>query len=210
MIETKEQPNVTQIQNPVKKILAKYEHAKSLKDQWTSVFEECYEYALPQRESFFTETAGRRRTDHIFDETAVVGVQEFASRLQSGIVPNYARWAEFVAGTEVPEDLQKETNLALDKVTEYVFEVLQNSNFSQEVHETFLDIALGTGVLLVEEGDAVQPIRFKAIPLHHLCMTSGHDDRVDAVYRTRKMKLKELTFASAKPIYNDKQAIALE
>jgi len=110
MIETKEQPNVTQIQNPVKKILAKYEHAKSLKDQWTSVFEECYEYALPQRESFFTETAGRRRTDHIFDETAVVGVQEFASRLQSGIVPNYARWANFIAGTEVAKDEQKEVN----------------------------------------------------------------------------------------------------
>jgi hypothetical protein len=72
MIEKQPDVNVAQIQNPVKKILAKYQHAKSLKDQWLSVFEECYEYALPQRESFFTETAGRRRTDHIFDETAVV------------------------------------------------------------------------------------------------------------------------------------------
>ena len=210
MIDSKPEVNVAQIQNPVKKLLARYAHAKSLKDQWVSVFEECYEYALPQRESFFAETPGRRRTDHIFDETAVVGVQEFASRLQSGIVPNYARWAEFVAGTEVPEDQQKETNLALDKVTEYVFEILQNSNFSQEVHETFLDIALGTGVLLVEEGDAIQPVRFKAIPLPQVCLTSGHDDKVDAVYRTRKMKLKELTFAYAQPIYNDKMAMDME
>ena len=149
MIDSTSQVNVQQIQDPVKKILARYKHAKTIKDQWTSVFEECYEYALPQRESFFSETPGRRRTDHIFDETAVVGVQEFASRLQSGIVPNYARWAEFVAGSEIPKEQQKETNLVLDEITEYVFEVLQNSNFSQEVHETFLDIALGTGVLLV-------------------------------------------------------------
>ena len=28
----------------------------------------------------------------------VVGVQEFASRLQSGLTPNFARWADFVAG----------------------------------------------------------------------------------------------------------------
>ena len=174
MIESAPQVNVSHTENPIKKILARYKHAKSIKDQWVSVFEECYEYALPQRESFFTESIGRRRTDHIFDETAVVGVQEFASRLQSGIVPNYARWAEFVAGTEVPEDMQKETNLALDKVTEYVFEILQNSNFSQEVHETFLDIALGTGVLLVEEGDAVQPVRFKAIPLPQVCLSLIH------------------------------------
>ena len=54
--------------------------------------------------------------------------------------------------------------MLLDEVTEYVFEILQNSNFSQEIHESFLDIALGTGVLLVEEGDAVNPIIFKAIP----------------------------------------------
>ena len=210
MIDSTSQVNVQQIQDPVKKILARFKHAKTIKDQWTSVFEECYEYALPQRESFFSETPGRRRTDHIFDETAVVGVQEFASRLQSGIVPNYARWAEFVAGSEIPKEQQKETNAALDEITEYVFEILQNSNFSQEVHETFLDIALGTGVLLVEEGDAVQPVRFKAIPLPQVCLTSGHDDKVDAVYRTRKMKLKELMFAYSKPILNDKMAMDME
>lgn len=210
MINTPSDLNVTNIEDPVKRILARYNHAKTIKGQWLSVFEECYEYALPQRESFFQETAGRRRTDRIFDETAVVGVQEFASRLQSGIVPNYARWADFVAGSEIPEELQKDTNLALDKITEYVFEVLQNSNFSQEVHETFLDIAVGTGVLLVEEGDAIQPIRFKAIPLPQVCLTSGYDDKIDGVYRTRTMKLKELMFAYSKPIFNEKMAMDLE
>ena len=139
---------------------------------WLPTFEECYEYALPQRESFYPESIGKRRSDRIFDETAVVGVQEFASRLQAGIVPNYARWADFVAGTEIPKDEQKDVNLELDQVTEYVFEILQNSNFSQEVHETFLDCAVGTGVLLVEEGDAIQPVKFKAIPLPCLLYTS--------------------------------------
>ena len=195
MINSNSEANVTSIEDPVKKLLARYKHAQAIKSQWSSVFEECYEYALPQRESFYQETIGRRRTDRIFDQTAVVGVQEFASRLQSGIVPNYARWADFVAGTEVPPEETKQVNLALYKVTEYVFEVLQNSNFSQEVHETFLDIALGTGVLLVEEGDAVQPVRFKAIPLPQVCLNSGHDDKIDAVYRKRKIRLKELSLA---------------
>ena len=165
MLEPQTTPQIDYLSDPVKQLLKRYEHAKTIKDNWNSIFEECYEYALPQRESFYTETQGRKRTDRIFDETAVVGVQEFASRLQSGIVPNYARWADFVAGSEVPKEQQKEVNLVLDQVTEYVFEILQNSNFAQEVHESFLDIALGTGILLVEEGDAINPIRFKAIPL---------------------------------------------
>jgi hypothetical protein len=70
--------------------LSKYEKAKNLRENFVPLFEECYEYALPQRESFYAEAIGQRRDDKIFDETAVVGVQEFASRLQSGLVPNFA------------------------------------------------------------------------------------------------------------------------
>ena len=147
---------------------------------------------LPQRESFYPESIGRRRSDRIFDETAVAGVQEFASRLQAGIVPNYARWADFVAGSEVPKDNQREVNLLLDEVTEYVFEILQNSNFSQEVHETFLD-AVGTGVLLVEEGDAIQPVKFKAIPLQ-VVLDSGFDDK-EIMSLERMIRMKELLIA---------------
>ena len=71
-------------------------------------------------------------SDRIFDETAVVGVQEFASRLQAGIVPNYARWADFVAGSEIPKEDEKQVNLLLDEVTEYVFEILQKPQTSHK------------------------------------------------------------------------------
>ena len=113
VIEYKTEPQVNYLDPPVKQLLKRYEHGKSVKDQWNSIFEECYEYALPQRESFYGENPGRKRTDRIFDETAVVGVQEFASRLQAGIVPNYARWADFVAGSEIPKEQEKEVNQML-------------------------------------------------------------------------------------------------
>ena len=169
-----------------KQYLQKYQKAKSFREKWVPLFEECYEYALPQRESFYTEDAGQRRDDKIFDETAVVGVQEFASRLQSGIVPNFARWADLMAGSEVPKDQREAVDNELDEVTEYVFEVLQNSNFSQEVHESFMDLAVGTGVLCVEEGDARNPVNFSAIPLPHVVLDTGPDDKIDHVYRERK------------------------
>jgi len=169
-----------------KKYLKRYESAKSYRDRWTPLFEECYEYSLPQRESFFGEEAGQRRDEKIFDETAVVGVQEFASRLQAGIVPNYARWADFIAGSEIPPEERDRVNNDLDEVTEYVFEVLQNSNFAQEVHESFMDLAVGTGVLLVEEGDAINPVRFSAIPLPQVVIDTGPDDNIDHIFRERR------------------------
>ena len=166
--------------------LKKYQKAKAFRENWVPLFEECYEYALPQRESFYYEEAGQRRDEKIFDETAVVGVQEFASRLQSGIVPNFARWADLMSGSEVPKDQREAIDNELDEVTEYVFEVLQNSNFSQEVHESFMDLAVGTGVLCVEEGDSINPINFTAIPLPHVVLDTGPDDKIDHVFRERK------------------------
>jgi len=166
--------------------LKKYQKAKAFRENWVPLFEECYEYALPQRESFYYEEAGQRRDEKIFDETAVVGVQEFASRLQSGIVPNFARWADLVSGSEVPKDQREAIDNELDEVTEYVFEVLQNSNFSQEVHESFMDLAVGTGVLCVEEGDSINPVNFTAIPLPHVVLDTGPDDKIDHVFRERK------------------------
>ena len=169
-----------------KKYIEKYSKAKARRENWVPLFEECYEYALPQRESFYYEEAGQRRDEKIFDETAVVGVQEFASRLQSGLVPNFARWADLMSGSEVDKEDREEVDNQLDIVTDYVFEVIQNSNFSQEIHESFMDLAVGTGVLCVEEGDAVNPVVFSAIPLPHVVLDTGPDDKIDHVFRERK------------------------
>tara|TARA_R100000951_G_scaffold59878_1_gene50346 strand:- start:14024 stop:15562 length:1539 start_codon:yes stop_codon:yes gene_type:complete len=169
-----------------KEYIKRYERAKAKRTNFVDVFEECYEYALPQRESFYYEVSGQRRDDKIFDETAVVGVQEFASRLQSGLVPNFARWADLTAGSETPKEQRDVVNNELEEVTEYIFEIIQNSNFAQEVHESFMDLAVGTGVLVCEEGDAINPIRFSAIPLPHVILDTGPDDRIDHVFRERK------------------------
>ena len=49
-----------------------------------------------------------------------------------------------------------------------------------------MDLAVGTGVLCVEEGDALNPVNFSAIPLPHVVLDTGPDDRIDHVFRERK------------------------
>tara|TARA_R100001440_G_scaffold11045_3_gene19857 strand:- start:1057 stop:2637 length:1581 start_codon:yes stop_codon:yes gene_type:complete len=170
----------------------KFEKAKTIRQHFEDVFDDCYEFTMPMRETFKSKTIGERRDEKIFDETAVVGVQEFASRLQQGLVPNFARWADFAAGSEIPLDERDEINNELDFITEYVFEVLQNSNFAQEVHESFMDLAVGTGILHVSEGDAINPVSFSAIPLPHVVLDVGPDDNIDHVYRERQVRYSDL------------------
>jgi hypothetical protein len=166
--------------------LQRYKKAKAYRENWVPLFEECYEYTLPMRESFYYEEAGQRRDEKIFDSTAVSGIQEFASRLQSAMVPNFTRWADFIAGSEIPPAERDAINNQLDEVTDYVFEVLQNSNFAQEVHESFMDLAVGTGVLCVEEGDSVNPVIFTSVPLPRVILDAGPNNNIDHVFRERK------------------------
>ena len=184
-------PNVS-TDKKVDAILKRYKEADALKSQWKDKFEEAYEYCLPQRESFYDEEAGQKRTDKIFDETAVVGIQEFASRLQAGIVPTFARWANFEAGVEIPEQSKEQVNASLDDITQYIFEIIGNSNFNSEVHESFMDLAVGTGCMLVEEGDAINPVKFSAIPLPHLILDNGPNNKIDTIFRKRQCKLGEI------------------
>jgi len=179
----------------VEQMLQSYEKAQAVRLNFEDLYDEIYEYCLPQRQGFKNFSAGERKDDKIFDETAVVGIQEFASRLQSGLTPNFARWADFVTGQEVPEEEKDDVNNALDSVTDYVFEILQTSNFAQEIHECFIDLALGTAVLCVMEGDAVNPIRFQSIPLPHVVLDTGPDGKVDHVYRERMMKNEDIPIA---------------
>ena len=179
-------------ENRVAKILKRYRSATQIRDNFKPLFQDVYDYCLPGRIGWDPNPAGVSLTDKIFDETAVVGIQEFASRLQAGLVPNFARWADLKTGVETDPEIKHEVDQHLDAVTDYVFEVINSSNFSQEVSESFLDLAVGTGCLLVEEGDAINPIRFNAVPLPHVVLDSGPDDQIDHIFRVRKMRYSDL------------------
>ncbi len=138
-------------ENPYQKLMSGYSAAIEVRDKWKALFDDCYELTMPGRETFEATTAGTSRTDSIFDETAVTGVQEFASRLQAGLVPTYAQWIDLAAGSDVPEEEREEVNDSLKGITKKVFDTLQNSNFNQEVHESFMDLSISTGVLLARD-----------------------------------------------------------
>ena len=51
--------------NNLENMLARYKRAESIKELWRPTFEECYEYSMPARESFYPTTAGQAKTDKL-------------------------------------------------------------------------------------------------------------------------------------------------
>lgn len=175
----------------IKSLKAGYERALRKRQPWESGYQDCYDYALPGRSSFFLRTPGTDAPE-IYDETAVIAVQEFASRIQAGMIPNYSRWSELEAGSEVPPEDRVDTNKQLDDVTDYVMGVINNSNFAQEANEFLIDIAIGTACMEVHEGDAVNPVVFNAVPLPELALDTGPKDELEKFFRSRAVRVSML------------------
>jgi len=166
------------------KVLKQFEKARSLRSLKEARFDQAMRYAMPGRGAFFSSNPDDE-IDDIFDETAIVATQEFASRLQAGIVPNFTRWAKLTAGLDIDAADKQQVDADLEAVTEFVFDVLNASNFPQESAEAFMDLAVTLGALEVEKGTAVDPLRFSAIPINELFVANGPFDKLDQFFRVR-------------------------
>ena len=138
-------------------ILKRADKAQSRKDQWRSIFEECYEFALPQRNLYsgFYEgrSPGQGKMDRVFDSTAINSTQRFANRLKSTLFPPYRNWCRLVAGDDIPAEQRRDVQVALDLYNERLFAVLRQTNFDLAMSEFLMDLAVGTAVMLVQPGD---------------------------------------------------------
>src|SRR5215216_1404820 len=174
------------------RVMARYQRAVQLRGPWESTFQDAYDYTMPMKESVFQSSPGSKRTDKIFDETGVVALAECTSRIQSGLIPPFARWISLQAGSATDPAERTDINAALEGIVEFVFEVLGESNFNQEAPEAIQEMLLSLGCLEVSEGDALNPIVFKAIPIPRLWVDVGPDDKIDTFFFKNGYRLSQL------------------
>lgn len=175
------------------------ERFKSAKRNWelvAPVFDEAYEFCMPLRERPYAKGLGggsaARRTDRLFDYTSVEAIADFASQRLEEIWPTDQKPIELLPGRAIPGDEADEMRNALAEVSDYAIEAVNNSNFRAAAFEFNLDYAIATGVLLVDEGDALTPLQHRALPLTEAILDVGPYGEHDALYRERRVKARDI------------------
>ena len=177
-------------------VFKRSEKAYAKKENWRDIYEECYEYALPERNLYSgyyeTKTPGINKTKRVFDSTAIFSTQRFANRLQSSLFPPYRNWCRLIVGdnakVELSDQEKQRLQMALDVYTEQMFTIIRQTNFDLSMSELLLDLAVGTGVMLIQPGDDDAPIRFEAVPQYLVALEEGPYGKVDNVYRKHKIR----------------------
>ncbi len=147
--------------------LERFRRARHARGTWEAVWQDCYEFTLPQR------AGGGRRNERLFDATAGDAAEQLAASLMSQLVPPWSRWFGLQPGGEVPEAQRPAVGQVLEKTAGILQAHFDRSNFAMEIHQCFLDLVVaGTAMLQFEEAPAGadSAFRFTAVPLARLAL----------------------------------------
>ncbi|CAB4141416.1 Head-to-tail connector protein, podovirus-type, partial [uncultured Caudovirales phage] len=172
-------------------ILKRQAAAQSKKDEFQQLYQDAYEFALPQRQLYGIwegGATGSKKMMRVFDSTAINSTQRFANRLQSVVFPPQRKWAKLEAGSDIPPDRRQQAQAILEVYQDKMFTMLNQSNFDIAMGEFLLDLAVGTACMMVQPGDDVSPLNFIPVPLFLVSYEEGANGQVDNVYRRMRMK----------------------
>lgn len=179
-----------------KQVLQRHDKALTKKEDFRNLYDEAYEFALPQRnlyDGYYDGgVQGQKKMNRVFDSTAINSTQRFANRMQSGIFPPQRKWCRLEPGSDIPFERRAEAQAALDAYGDKMFDTLKQSNFDVAIGEFLLDLCVGTAVMLVQPGDDVNPINFIPVPQFLVSFDEGANGQVDNVYRRMKLKAESI------------------
>jgi hypothetical protein len=172
-------------------IIKRQTAAQTKKDEFQQLYQDAYEFALPQRQLYGVwegGAVGSKKMQRVFDSTAINSTQRFANRLQSVVFPPQRKWATLEPGSDIPFEKQQMARNIFETYCDKMFTVLQQSNFDIAMGEFLLDLSVGTACMMVQPGDSVNPINFIPVPLFLVSYEEGANGQVDNVYRKIRMK----------------------
>lgn len=149
-------------------------------------YREIAERILPRQNDFQTKnyTEGQKRTEKIFDSTAVLALDRAASAIDSLITPQTQQYHSL---DPEDEDLMgdHQVRLYLDEVNKILFRLRYrpSANFASQSHECYISLmAFGTLGQFVDDALGIG-LRYKSIPMSELYIAENHAGVVDYVHR---------------------------
>jgi len=178
---------------PISPIIKRFEMLRSEQRNWEDLYEEAYQYTMPERGIELGETDGQNERAELYDSTATDSLVNLANRLQDSLVPPFSRWAQFISGRLIPDEQKDEADDILHRATIQYFDVLQRTNFKVEINPALMDIGIGMAGLVINASPKPDiGAVFSSIPAHQLIVDEGPEGTIDTVFREHDMAIRNV------------------
>lgn len=177
-------------------ILRRFEAAQKRRGNWLQLWQDCYDYALPQRGGFTAEPIpGASRTNRIYDATAMDAADQLAASLLGHLTPTWSQWFGLIPGPDLSPSEAQGLAPVLEEAAKTIQAHFDRSNFAVEIHQCYLDLVVGgTASLYFEEAapGGFSAFQFSAAPLSEIVLEEGTGGYLDGSFRPLRMTLAQI------------------
>ena len=179
----------------VGEIIREHEQMVSDRGVWEEHWKEIAERVLPRQDWFqaTAKTPGEKRTEKVFDSTAGLALERFASAMESMLTPRTMKWHRLKTRDPLLQD-DLAVQAYLDEVTNILFQVRYNprANFASQAHENYMSLgAFGTGALFIDDIVGTG-IRYKSIHLSEIYFAESYAGFVDKINRKFELTARQV------------------
>jgi len=184
-MEEQQQDEATRKQ--VVDLLRRYDTLKSQRSVWEMHWQELGDYMVPRKADITKQRSpGDKRTDLIFDGTAIHAAELLAASLHGMLTSASTPWFSLRFADPVldSDDMAKEW---LETAQNDMYDAFAKSNFQEQIHELYTDlVTFGTAVMFIES-DAKTVLRFQTRHIAECYLSEDEHGRVDTVIRAYKI-----------------------
>lgn len=173
---------------------------------WDALYREAYEFAIPQRRP---GGAGKtkRVADRIFDMTAAQSAAYFAGNLQRDLFPAGAPPFTWSASPLVKARLGPQQTALLERILEReasrVHPFFLGGDWDTAIHETCIDLSVGTGAIMPVKGTSSDPVAFVAIPFDELAIATDAIGRINTISWKQSLAFEQIKEAFPSGTFDD-------
>ncbi len=180
----------------MKNIITRFDAARKMRGTWESLWQECYDYTLPQRGAFMQDLVpGSPRTEKIYDATAMDAVDQLAASMLANLTPTWSQWFGLKPGPDLSDTEAQKLAPVLEKAAKTIQDHFDRSNFAVEIHQCYLDLIVGgTASISFEKATpgGFSAFRFSAVPLAGAIFEESESGYLEGVYRPMQMTAEQI------------------
>jgi len=168
---------------------------ESDRQTWEDHWQDILDYVMPRKADVtFVRSKGEKRTEVLFDSTAITANNLLAASLQGTLTSPSLPWFHLKLRDE-EINKNRDVQLWLEDSARRMYDVFNESNFNTEVHELYLDLcSVGTGAIFVEEGNEgfnKEGIHFNCLHIAEYFIQENINGKVDTLYRKYKLSARQ-------------------
>lgn len=181
----------------IKDMAARRKAAQAEKDSFKPILDEAYEYVLPYRKGVTQTGKGEKRTNRVYDHTAIVAAFRTSNRVAQDISPAGQQAFDLKPGdlakAMMKEDELKAMGQQLEVTKTVVGAHFATGEWDLALSEMALDLMAGTGCMLIVPDKKRGVSRFVTASIEEVMLTSNGYNEVNGIFWGKMWTLQSLS-----------------